>query len=286
MILSHHIKPATSSTLRAGLLLVAVTMLPLGFAFSQDYEAVGKRLAKAVVKGELTWDQANAMMESLHEQEQESWDIGNELREVGDELRAAVARGEMTEDEAWHEWYQFKEEQVAPRLKEAVEEGELSEAEAWGIWRGIEKAEKAEQLKAAVIKGEMSEEEARRKWEKIEREERPQPHRNSVDSKRAKSDEGVREKIKTALKKAGFSEEQMKQARGGLMRLVHQMKNEGDDYEMDPRLRNYLSEKVGLNEEQIGILDRIARRLAHRASHPHGERIHKENGAKNREIRE
>ena len=88
MILSHHIKPATSSTLRAGLLLVAVTMLPLGFAFAQDYEAVGKRLAKAVVKGELTWEQANAMMEALHEQE--SWDIGKELREVGDEFRAAT----------------------------------------------------------------------------------------------------------------------------------------------------------------------------------------------------
>ncbi len=150
-------------------------MLPLGFAFAQDYEAVGRRLAKAVVKGELTWDQANAMMEALYEQERKSWDIGIELRDVGDELKAAVARGELTEDEAWHEWYQFKEERVAPRLKEAVEEGEMSEAEAWGIWKEIEKAEKAEQLKAAVMKGEMSEEEARREWEKMERGKYPHP---------------------------------------------------------------------------------------------------------------
>jgi polyhydroxyalkanoate synthesis regulator phasin len=257
--------------LRAGLLLVAVIIFPFGFAVAQDYEAVGKRLAKAVVKGELTWEQANAMMESLHEQEQEFWDIGKELRDVGDELKAAVARGEMTEDEAWHEWYQFKEEEVAPRLKEAVEEGEMSEAEAWGIWKGIEKGEKAEQLKAAVMKGEMSEEEARREWEKMGRDERPHPHRDAIDRKRAQSDEAVRKRIKAALKKAGFSEEQMKQAHGGLMRLVHQMKNEGDDYEMDRRLRDYFSDKVGLNEEQIGLLDRIARRLAHRASHPHGE---------------
>ena len=271
MILSYRIKPATSSTLRAGLFLVAVAMLPLGFAFAQDYEAVGRRLAKAVVKGELTWDQANAMMEALHEQERESWDIGKELRDVGDELKAAVARGELTEDEAWHEWYQFKEERLAPRLKEAVEEGEMSEAEAWGIWKGIEKAEKAEQLKAAVMKGEMSEEEARREWEKMERGKYPHPHRDAVDRKRAQSDEGVRKRIKAALKKAGFSEEQMKQAHGGLMRLVHQMNNEGDDYEMDRRLRDYLSDKVGLDEEQIGLLDRIGRRLAHRASRPHGE---------------
>ena len=257
--------------LRAGLLLVAVIILPFGFAFAQDYEAVGKRLAKAVVKGELTWEQANAMMESLHEQEQKSWDIGKELRDVGDELKAAVARGEMTEDEAWHEWYQFKEEEVAPRLKEAVEDGEMSEAEAWGIWKGIEKGEKAEQLKAAVMKGEMSEEEARREWEKMGRDERPHPHRDAIDRKRAQSDEGVRKRIKAALKKAGFSEEQMKQAHGGLMRLVYQMKNEGDDYEMDRRLRDYFSDKVGLNEEQIGLLDRIARRLAHRATRPHGE---------------
>ena len=147
----------------------------------------------------------------------------------------------------------------------------MSEAEAWGIWKEIEKAEEAEQLKAAVMKGEMSEEEARREWEKMERGKYPHPHRDAVDRKRAQSDEGVRKRIKAALKKAGFSEEQMKQAHGGLMRLVHQMNNEGDDYEMDWRLRDYFSDKVGLDEEQIGLLDRIARRLAHRASRPHGE---------------
>ena len=155
--------------LRAAILLLAAVVLPPGLADAQDYGAVEKRLATAVVKGELSLRQASAMMDTLYESEdEEDWDLEEALRETGAELKAAVARGEMSEAEAWQEWEEFKMEDVAPRLKEAVHSGNMSEAKARGIWNGIEKAERAERLKAAVAKGEMTEAEARAKWEKSE----------------------------------------------------------------------------------------------------------------------
>ena len=111
--------------LRAAVLLLAAVVLPRGSADAQDYGAVEKRLATAVVKGELSLRQASAMMDTLHEEaeDEEDWDLEEALRETGAELKAAVARGEMSEAEAWQEWEEFKMEEVAPWLKEAVHSG-------------------------------------------------------------------------------------------------------------------------------------------------------------------
>ena len=49
------------------LAVTAPIALPLSLAVAQDFEAVEKRLAKGVVKGELSLQQAAAMMEMLHE---------------------------------------------------------------------------------------------------------------------------------------------------------------------------------------------------------------------------
>ena len=96
------------------LLAIAVLLaLPLSFAVAQDFEAVEKRLAKGVVKGELSLQQAAAMMEMLHEiaeegdgeEDEDDEDfrsaMKDELENVGAELREAVMRGEMSEKEAW-----------------------------------------------------------------------------------------------------------------------------------------------------------------------------------------
>lgn len=169
--------------LRAAVLLLAAVVLPRGSADAQDYGAVEKRLATAVVKGELSLRQASAMMDTLHEEaeDEEDWDLEEALRETGAELKAAVARGEMSEAEAWQEWEEFKMEEVAPWLKEAVHSGEMSKAKAWGLWKGIEKAEQAERLKAVVAKGEMTAEEARAKWEMIEQGEQKQASSEAAD---------------------------------------------------------------------------------------------------------
>ena len=159
------------------MLFRSLIVLPLGYAFAQDFEAVEKRLAKGVVKGELSLQQAADMMELLHENagdddgaddEDFRAEMKEELEEVGAELREAVMRGEMSEKEAWGAWYAFKKNEFGPQLKEAVRDGVLSEKEAWMWWIGVKKAEQAQRLKDAVMKGEMSEEDARKKWMQME----------------------------------------------------------------------------------------------------------------------
>jgi len=165
--------------LQACVLLCAVAVLPFGLAVAQDLDAVERRLGEGVAEGELSLKQASAMMDALrefaeHEQREEARqeDVGIEerLEEIGEELKAAVKSGELSEEEAWAEWFEIKENEIVPRLKAAVKEGRMPEAEAWAIWRGIEKAEAGERLKAAVEKGDMSKEEALAKWAEINKE--------------------------------------------------------------------------------------------------------------------
>lgn len=67
MIVSSSPMVATPHWLRVALLLCAVGLLPLGLTYAQepDYEAVGERLIEAVKEGELTREQATAMMGEL-----------------------------------------------------------------------------------------------------------------------------------------------------------------------------------------------------------------------------
>lgn len=76
------------------MLLCAVGLLPLGVASAQDYDAVGKRLRAAVAAGELTQEQAKAMMVALKKR------AGGNLRAVGMRLEQAVAAGELSADQA------------------------------------------------------------------------------------------------------------------------------------------------------------------------------------------
>ena len=168
---------ANSRWLQACVLFCATVMLPFGVANARDYDAVEKRLGEAVSKGELTLEQAGAMMAALRQAgddgrhrkdiaSSEDW-IEDRLQAVGKRLKAAVKAGKLTEAKAWAKWEEIKEKEIAPRLKAAVAKGEMWEEEARGIWNEIRKAENGERLRSAVAKGELSAEEARAKWTEI-----------------------------------------------------------------------------------------------------------------------
>lgn len=64
MIVSKH---STNSPgwMRAGIITLALGLLPVGVAYGQDYEAIGRRLKEAVNNGELSSEQARTMMHAL-----------------------------------------------------------------------------------------------------------------------------------------------------------------------------------------------------------------------------
>ena len=67
MIVSETASRVASRWLRACILLCAAVVLPVGMTYAQDYDAVGTRLRAAVEAGELTGEQARAMLGALRE---------------------------------------------------------------------------------------------------------------------------------------------------------------------------------------------------------------------------
>lgn len=65
MIISRKIEAKTPRWLAVGVMALALGLIPLGVAYGQDFDAVGKRLRAAVAEGEITASQAEAMMRAL-----------------------------------------------------------------------------------------------------------------------------------------------------------------------------------------------------------------------------
>jgi hypothetical protein len=199
---------------------------------------------------------------------------------VGERLKAAVKAGKMTEEEAWAKWHAIKEKDIAPRLKAAVADGHMSEEQSRGIWQGIEKAEIGERLKAAVAKGELTEEEARAKWEAMEKEWAAKECADKQCAREAGleghykrmgiSDEAF-DRIQRHLHENGIQREQLDEVMGAMLRVIYQVKSEGDDFELDPRLRDYFTGELGLTDQQVELVQGMARRVAHRMRASQGQ---------------
>ena len=69
--------------------------------------------------------------------------------------------------------------------------------------------------------------------------------------------------FKKALADAGVEDKQMEGTLGGMIRVVHEMKSEGDDYAMDPGLRKYFTGRLRLTGRQVELVESIARRVLH-----------------------
>ncbi len=67
--------------------------------------------------------------------------------------------------------------------------------------------------------------------------------------------------IKTQLTDNGIAESQMEKVLGCMTKMMYQMQEEGDDYEMHPKLMEYLLD-IELSKEQITLVEGLARRLA------------------------
>jgi polyhydroxyalkanoate synthesis regulator phasin len=216
--------------LQASILLCAIATLSLGAAHAQDYEAVEKRLGKAVSKGELSLQQAVRMMEALEESGDEP------------EYRAG---GDGDED-----WIENRLHAVGRRLKAAVKAGTLTEAEAWAKWAEINREYKEEEYKE-----EDKDDDVDDRGSGIE------GHFNRLGAS-----EGVAKRIRHRLRQSGLTEQQAESAMGGLLRIVHGLHSDGEHYELDPRLRHYFEDEIELTDEQIELVLGLSRRVTHSLS--------------------
>ena len=275
MIVSETPNRVTSRWLQASVLLCAMAVLPFGMVYAQDYDAVEKRLGKAVGEGELTLEQAAVMMNALreesedcddreesceHDADMEEWFEG--IGRIGEQLKAAVKAGKLTEEQAWQKWIYIKEKQIAPKLKAMVKAGKMTEEEGLSVWRSIEKAEAGERIKAAVAKGQITEEEARAKLAEINKEGDRKAGIEGHFNKFGVTDETLT-RVRNHLQENGVTDKQIEPVLGGMLRVIHAVLSKGEDFELDPRLRGYFEKEVGLTDKQVELVERVSRRVAH-----------------------
>jgi len=204
MIVSETPNRVTSRWLQACILLCAAAVLPIGMAYAQDYEAVGKRLREAVQEGELTGEQARAMMGALKKASGDTKDQKPDrarqyLMKLRKELGAAVEAGKISREDAAKkyeavekavkkkmaagrgqsergendagkdDWVDKWIKSLSDPLVEAVKAGKLSEEEALAKWQIIKEKKIAPKLKGAVKGGHLSEDKAWAVWRGIEK---------------------------------------------------------------------------------------------------------------------
>jgi polyhydroxyalkanoate synthesis regulator phasin len=137
-------------------------------AWEQWYAARDKLIDGAVAEGRISADDAVAVRQDVYKAE-----LSERLEGEGARIKWAAMRGELTEAQAWMEWYSAKERLI----NEAVALGEITEGDAEEFRVEIRKGElkerinnAGEELKATVLRGDMSEDEAWAAWAVIREE--------------------------------------------------------------------------------------------------------------------
>ncbi len=157
-------------------------------AVGERLEAAGRRIKAAIADGEMTEDEALTAWHEARDEiiatavdageiseeaaavyrgEVRKVELGERLEEASDKLKAAVASGDMTEEQSWVEWNKTKDELIT----RAVDEGEVSQEDATTLRRDIHKGELGERLGAAgkeireaIVKGEITKDEGWTQW--------------------------------------------------------------------------------------------------------------------------
>lgn len=203
MIISGRRTPSTSRWLQACVLALAALVIPCGVTYSQDHDAVARRLKAAVKAGELTGKQAEAMLQTLKKTAAATKahpkkgtvkgkkDIDPKvaaLKKAAASKKAAPKKG-AAKDKAGKKGVDY--EAAGAKIKAAVKAGKLTEEEARARWAALKKTAAARKapakkgparakkdidykaaaakLKAAVKAGKLTEKEARAKWAAIQK---------------------------------------------------------------------------------------------------------------------
>ncbi len=211
-------------------LVAALVILPLGLASAQDYEAVERRLGKAVSKGELSLEQARLMIETLRkaggDQDDRRADRAKAyLMKVRKDLGAAVEAGRISEEDA------------VKRYRDA--EKALKERMAAGDRRGGARRVTVEEYRRAETKMRKMIEEGKAKPEDVERrliEMRKmmgEPDERQRDGERrriTREDFGRAEReLKKAIADGKISEEDARKRLGAMRRMMAEQRERGTE---------------------------------------------------------
>ena len=132
----------------------------------------------------------------------------------------------------------------------------LDDRKKWEVFR--------QRMERAVSRGDISREEADNKYasfrarSKGQRTERKDPVLEGHFKRLGVED---LDKLKNELLDHGILSDQLDAVLGGMLRLVHAAKTDGDNFKLNPRIESYFKDRLGLTNSQTDHLMTIARRI-------------------------
>jgi len=134
---------------------------------------------------------------------------------------------------------------------------EKSRVEDRAKWVGVR-----ERIEGAVERGEITREQADERYAEFRR----RMAMRDTDIVGHYEKLGIKDlnRIKNALMKNGIFNSQLDAVLGGMLRVIHAAKAEGDNFEMNPRVQAYFQDRIGLTQDQTQYVKDISIRIANR----------------------
>ena len=130
-----------------------------------------------------------------------------------------------------------------------------------------EKAGVRERIETAVEQGLITREQADERYAEFKKRMNLNKREQNTELEKHYNKLGVNnlDRIKKGLLNNGITDNQLDAVLRGMIRLIHGVKADGNNFEMNPRMQIYFQNRIGLNQEQVQhVMDssvRIAQRV-------------------------
>ena len=130
-----------------------------------------------------------------------------------------------------------------------------------------EKAGIRERIETAVEQGLITREQADERYAEFRKRMNLNKREQNTELEKHYNKLGVNnlDRIKKGLLNNGITDNQLDAVLRGMIRLIHGVKADGNNFEMNPRMQIYFQNRIGLNQEQVQhVMDssvRIAQRV-------------------------
>ncbi len=264
MIVSTNTNRSNSRRWQLGILVAALVILPLGLASAQDYEAVERRLGKAVSKGELSLEQARLMMETLRkaggDQDDRHADRAKAyLMKVRKELGAAVEAGRISEEDAIRR-YKAAEKGIRERMAARDRRGGAKRIT-------VEEYRRAEaEMRKMIEEGKAKPEDVERRLIEMRKMIGEQRERGTERQRLIREDwEGIKKRIEGAVERGEITREQADARYKGIRQRMAQGAQGGDkraEYEgFERRIKAAVKAGKMTREEAVEKLEAYKKRM-------------------------
>jgi hypothetical protein len=161
-----------------------------------------------------------------------------------------------------------------PMMLMGQKSSDISNSDDKALWEGFQR-----RIETAVEQGLITPEQARERYDGFRIR---MGHRNDKNLGRGRMNLNRREqntelaghfkklgisdlnRIKNGLLDNGITDSQLDGVLGGMVRLIHGAKADGENFEMNPRIQAYLQDRIGLNQEQVLYVMDVSVRIAQR----------------------